>query len=121
LDSDTPLDLKTVFKDSAGLRIARFIVGEYLKADKQRSAGNLNPSLAQDTFCSVSPLRFDSSPEFRRMLEERLVFSETEPVTSDPEHLGRGESSQKSSDGFELHRECEHSTSVGLYCWRMLY
>lgn len=106
VDSDNPLDLKTVFKDSAGLRIARFIVGEYLKADRQRSAGNTAPSFVQDTFCSVSPLRFDLSPEFRRMLEERLVFSETEPL-SNPETLGTGGFSQKESGGFENFRECE--------------
>jgi hypothetical protein len=106
--SDRPLDLTTVFKDSAGLRIARFIVGEYLKeADKQTFAGHAGPSFAQDTFCSVSPLRFDSSPEFRKMLEDRLVFRESEPLTSGQGHLGRSGISRTSSGGFDMSRDCK--------------
>jgi hypothetical protein len=104
-DSDTPIDLTTVFKDSAGLRIARYIVGEYLKADRQRFAGNTTLSLARDASCSESPLRIDSSPEIRRMLEERLVFRESEPVTSEHGHLGRSGFSQTGSQALGISRE----------------
>jgi len=115
IDRDTPLDLTTVFRDSAGLRIARFIVREYLKeAEKPRFAGNTTPSFAQDTFCSVSPLRFDSSPEVRRMLEERLVFRESEPVTSAQGHLGRSGFSRISGEGFDMSRECEAPMADGI-------
>ncbi len=105
IDSDTPIDLTTVFKDSAGLRIARYIVGEYLKADRQRFAGNTNLSLAWDTSCSVSPLRIDSSPEIRRMLEEKLAFRESGPLTSEHGHLGRSGFSPTGSEVLGISRE----------------
>jgi hypothetical protein len=115
IDSDIPLDLTTVFRDSAGLRIARFIVREYLKeAEKQRFAGDTAPPFAQDTFCSVSPLRFDSSPEVRRMLEERLVFRESESVPSGQGHLGRSGFSRISSEDFDMSRECEAPMAGGV-------
>jgi hypothetical protein len=109
IDSDTPIDLTTVFKDSAGLRIARYIVGEYLKADRQRFAGNTTLPLARDISCSVVPLRIESSPEIRRMLEERLVFRESEPVTSEHGYLGRSGFSQTGSESLGISRECANS------------
>jgi hypothetical protein len=43
------------------------------------------------------------------MLEERLVFRESEPVRSVPGHLGRSGFAQTGSDGFEISRECENA------------
>jgi len=116
--NDSSVDLTTIFKDNAGLRIARFVVREILKeADKQRFAGDAEPFFGQDTFCSVSPLRFDSNPEFRRMLEDRLVFRESEPLTSGQGHLGRSGISRTSSEGFDMSRDCKAPLidAVGIY------
>ena len=115
IDSDNPIDLKTVFKHSAGLRVARFVTREYIKAGLRRSLSRSTvPPLAQNTFLSVSSRGLDWSPDFKKGLEEKMVFRESEPMIVEQGRLGRSGFSQTSSGGFDMFRE---RSSL---CWQAL-
>ncbi|KUJ15472.1 uncharacterized protein LY89DRAFT_670937 [Mollisia scopiformis] len=86
-ESDTVFDLNTVFSHPAGLRVARYIVGTYIRAAQH----SLPPPAAEDTTYSVPVPSFESSPEVASLLETILALSDSQVRPSEENDARLGE------------------------------
>lgn len=78
-ESDTAFDLSTAFSHPAGLRVARYVVGTYIRA----AQNTLPPPAAETTSHPVPISAFESSPEVTSLLQTILALNDSEVQTSE--------------------------------------
>lgn len=87
-DSDTPVDLNTVFSHPAGVRVARYIVRTYLNA---ANAENILPSSSAEDTTHSEPLQTSEIiPEVASLFQALFTWSGSEIQRSegDNDRLG---------------------------------
>lgn len=76
--NDTTFDLNTAFVHPAGLRVARYVVGTYIRAAQH----TLPPPSFGDTTHSVPVPSFDLSPDVASLLQTLLALSDSPAQSS---------------------------------------
>ncbi|CZR58000.1 uncharacterized protein PAC_07890 [Phialocephala subalpina] len=98
-NSDTLVDLNTVFSHPAGLRAARYIVRTYINA---ANAENILPSSsAEDTTPSEPIQTSELSPEVASLLQTILSLNDSEVQRSDGDNARLGEFTMEGQHGTE--------------------